>query len=268
MVTGSKMKIKIVLKTKKIPIIYHHRLVSLIKEALKKSDPDYKENMYKESKSRPFTFSLSFPSIKETKEEEIKIDKNFSVIDKVFYFDGDINLFITSSDYEFIMHLYNGLLKLKKFKFSSDEDMVVGSELIEIDIKKVYLINDKKIKDTVVIFKTNSPILLEDEKDNPISFLDENINLHINKMTNLIFNSSLKRNLYQELVFKPLKMDKQVIKHTIKEFRERTGKPIMYLTGFRGIFQLSGHPEDLEFLHKTGFGSRSSQGFGMLEIVG
>lgn len=262
------MKIKVILKSNKLPIIYRHRIVSLFKEALKKSDPDYKDKIYRENKSRPFTFSLTFPKIKETKEEEIKIDKNFTVKDKVFYFDGEINLFISSSDYEFIMHLYNGLLKLKKFRFSSEEDMLTGGEIIELDIKKVYLINEKKIKDSVVIFKTNTPILIEDKEDKPVLFYDENINQHINKLTNSIFNSLLKRDLHQELSFKPLKIDKQVIKHTIKEFREKTGKPIMYLTGFRGIFQLSGHPEDLEFIHSIGFGSRSSQGFGMLEIVG
>ncbi|HEV09431.1 MAG TPA: CRISPR-associated endoribonuclease Cas6, partial [Sulfurihydrogenibium azorense] len=40
------MRIKITLQTKQIPFIYRHRILSLIKEALKKSDQDYKSFLY------------------------------------------------------------------------------------------------------------------------------------------------------------------------------------------------------------------------------
>lgn len=67
--------------------------------------------------------------------------------------------------------------------------------------------------------------------------------------------------------FIPLKLKKQVIKHTIKGFREKTGKPYMMLTCFEGCFQSIGEPEDLQMLYQTGIGLRTGQGFGMVEVV-
>ncbi len=40
-----------------------------------------------------------------------------------------------------------------------------------------------------------------------------------------------------------------------------------YITAWRGRFRLQGTPELLQFLYDTGLGSRSSQGFGMFEIL-
>ncbi len=67
-----------------------------------------------------------------------------------------------------------------------------------------------------VIFKTNSPILIEDLKENPIKI--------------------------------------KVVKHTLKGFREKTSKPYMMLTCFEGCFKLKGEPEDLQMLYQIGIG--------------
>ncbi len=75
------------------------------------------------------------------------------------------------------------------------------------------------------------------------------------------------REIEKPLKFKPINMKRDVVKHTLRKFRELTGRPIMYLTGNSGIFKLSGHPEDLKILYKIGIGTKTGQGFGMVEIV-
>ncbi len=40
-----------------------------------------------------------------------------------------------------------------------------------------------------------------------------------------------------------------------------------YITGWQGIYELSGKREYLEFLYYVGIGERNSQGFGMFEII-
>lgn len=75
------------------------------------------------------------------------------------------------------------------------------------------------------------------------------------------------RGLYKRISFKPINVKKIVVKHKISEFVENTGKEIMYLTGFGGIFELSGHPDDLKEIYQNGLGFRRGQGFGFIEVV-
>ncbi len=266
------MRIKILLKTDKIPIIYRHRIVSLIKEALKKSDRDYKEFLYNGKITKPFSFNLVIPKSKRTEKAKIQIDKNFEIEDTVFLFEDSnyISLYISALDYRFLISLFNGLKRLKTFDFSSDENMLVNGEKIFWELKKVIPLNERPVKADTILFKTNSPIIVEDQNDNPVLFFDKNFEYHLNEITDRILSSShIKgKGLEKPLKFEPIKMQKQVVKHTLKAFREKTGKPIMYLTANAGIFRLSGHPKDLEILYKIGIGNRTGQGFGMVEVVG
>lgn len=66
------------------------------------------------------------------------------------------------------------------------------------------------------------------------------------------------RGLHKRISFKPKNIKKTVVKHKISEFEKNTGKEIMYLTGFSGIFELSGHPEDLKEIYQNGLGFRRS----------
>ena len=107
-------------------------------------------------------------------------------------------------------------------------------------------------------------------EDKPVLFSDKRFEKELNEVTDRILRSeTIKgKGLEKPLKFEPLKMNKQVVKHTLKAFREKTGKPIMYLTGNSGIFKLSGHPKDLEILYRIGIGNRTGQGFGMVEVLG
>ena len=275
------MRIKIDLKSEKLPILYRHRIISLIKESLYQSDPEYKNFLYPDKKSeyskkvKPFTFSVFIPPGCERKKEKFLVDENIEVEDIVFYFPPDLSLslFISSCDYQFIINVYNGFLQLKQFDFDPLNN-------IKMTFKKVFLLNEKKINSNQVILKTNSPILIENASDTPL--LPEPI---INGVALDIFNKEfntihdkilqdLRKNdgekgpgLYQTLEFKPLNIRKQVVKHTLKGFREKAGKPYMVLTTFSGCFRLRGDPRDLQLLYQSGIGLRTGQGFGMVEVM-
>lgn len=254
--------------TSLIPMLHLQRIISLCKEALLRSNPDFKNKIYSQKIARSFTFSLVFPKDKIIKKGIVQIDKNFTIEDNIFELPGKtFNLFISSSDPEFIIYIYNGLRMLKTFNFSSDEDMVVNGRKVVFKIKKTSIINESEIKNNEIVFKTNSPFIIEDSDDKPVFPTSENFETHINLIQDKIFRSLRGYGLKQKLEFMAVKLDKQVVKHTLKDFRDNTGKPFMYLTGFKGIFKLKGDPEDLDLLYKSGFGNKTSQGFGMLEVL-
>ncbi|MEK7433015.1 MAG: CRISPR-associated endoribonuclease Cas6 [Cyanobacteriota bacterium] len=264
------MRIKIKIKTSKLPQLYNHRFLALIKEAIKLGDPSYKDELYAKKNPRPFCFSIALPPKKEMKVEKLQIDKNFTIDANVFYFKDIYPLLtITSCDFAFLMNLHNGLIKLKKFRFSSDEDMLVNGEKIELELESSIAINRPEIKNNEIIFKTLSPILIQDSNDKPFLPNDEGFNDLFNEIHNRIFlNKNIKGEaLYEKLEFIDINTKKQVVKHTISEFREKTKKPFMYLNCFIGTFKVKGHPKDLELLYNMGIGNRTSQGFGMVEVL-
>lgn len=263
------MRLGIIYSTLKLPILYRQRFMSLIKEALGKSDFHYKKTLYpdeaveKSKIAKPFCFSISMPKEKTIKKEKIVIDEGIEIEDIVFYFPEEsyINFYISSHDYQFIVNLYNGLLKIKEFKFGNG---------IALKLNRIFMLNERRILNDEVIFKTKSPILIEDLKENPILPIDSDIE-YFNEQFNAIHHRILKdirgEGLKRNLAFYSLKIKKQVVKHTLKGFREKTSKPYMMLTCFEGCFKLKGEPEDLQMLYQIGIGLRTGQGFGMVEVV-
>jgi len=263
------MRLRILLKTDEMPLLYRHRIVSLIKEALTRSDKDYKEFLYNGKVSKQFTFSLMF-NAKEFVNKKITIDRNFEIEDKVALMkDGFVSMFVSSSDYRFMISLFTGLKKMGNFDFSYGDHMLVDNKHINLEIKSISVLNEKVIKKDFAVFKTMSPIVLEAIDDEPIIFSDNRFEKELNEVMDKILRSQTVRGfgLKRSLKFEYIKMSQRVIKHTLKDFREKTGKPIMYLTGNTGIFKLSGDPEDLNMIYKIGLGNRTGQGFGMLEVL-
>lgn len=252
------MRIKVEIYANKIPVLYRHRVMSLIKEALVRSDRDYKEHLYNNRIKKPFCFNFTFER-KNHQIEPIKIDDNFTVEDRVFYpSDKKANLFISSNDYRFIITLYNGLKRLDRFKFSDDNIWQIG---------KVYQMKEKVFTDDYAVFKTASPVVVESRDDQPVIFSDPNFEQELNKVMNLVMQKNFSRQLIKPLKIHLVEMKKEVVKHTLRGFREKTGKPVMYITASSGIFKLEGDRRDLQTIYQIGLGNRTSQGFGMLEVV-
>lgn len=261
------MKIEFLLKTEKLPIIYRHRFLALIKETLSISDNNLKnyfypeENLTKSKITKPFSFAVTLPKGKELKKETVKIDKDIEIEEDVFHFSTNsfLRFFVTSYDYNFMVSLYNGMISLKEFELF---------EGIKIEIAKVILLKEKNISQNKVRFKTLSPILVEDKDGKPVLPDNGNIedfNRELNIIEGKIKNELLKSGLKGELELNPLKIDKEKVKLSIRG--QRKENPFLIFTPFRGTFELTGDKEDLNFLYQKGIGLRTGQGFGMVEVV-
>lgn len=276
------MRIKVTFKANKLPILYRHRFMALIKEAIERSDNNYKKSLYpdkaieqqdknsnpelKTKIPKPFCFSVAMPNSKTIKREKIVIHEGVEIEDTVFYFSRDsyLSFYVSSYDYQFILNLYNGLLKIKDFDFGNG---------ITLKLDRVFMLNEKKIIGDEAVFKTNSPILIEDKDGKPLlpiaseQPLIDSFNKQFNAIHYRIIRDIRGEGLKRDLEFYPLEIKKQVVKHTLKGFREKTGKPHMMLTCFEGRFKLKGDPEDLQMLYQIGIGLRTGQGFGMVEVA-
>jgi CRISPR-associated endoribonuclease Cas6 len=267
------MRFKVTFKTNKLPILYRHRFMALIKEALKTSNKDFKDCMYPSRDSefskrvKPFSFNISLPPGRTVRKESFLIDEGVEIEEKVFYFlpNSLLSIYISSSDYQFMINLYNGLLNLKEFKFNDD---------ICLKLDRVFMLNEKKINTSEVVFKTNSPVLIEDEKGKPVLPLNDptapplkSFNEHFNAIHDRILKDIRGGGLNRSIEFIPVNIKKQVVKHTLRGFREKTGKPFMTLTCFEGCFKLKGDTRDLQLLYQIGIGLRTGQGFGMVDMV-
>lgn len=277
------MRVRVNLTIRRLPIIYRHRFVALIKEALNHSDYIYKSSLYPENstkiskRTKPFTFSVYVPPGSTKKKEKFLLDQDLVVEEDVFIPSSDVSFFISSCDQEFMVNLCNGLLSLKKFEFMEFIDEDGGTKKVEYaEIKNVFLLNERTIENSEVMFKTMSYISIEDENDRPLEiFKDgaidsqalESFNYHLNAIQDRRFKDLRGYGLKQPLVFVPKQISKKVVKHTLKGFRDQTDKPFMMLTTYHGTFILKGDPEDLQLTYQVGLGLRTGQGFGMLEVV-
>ena len=263
------MRVRILLKTDELPLLYRHRIMSMIKEALTRSDKNYKEVLYHSKVAKPFTFSLMFPASTQFVNKKITIDRNCEIEDKVALIkDGFVSLFVSSSDYRFMISLFTGLKKMGTFNFGYNDCMLIDEKHINIEVKNISVLNEKTINNDFAIFKTMSPIVLETKGDDePVLFSDDRFETELNETMDRILRSVRGFGLKRRLKFEHVKMSTKVIKHTLKDFREKTGKCIMYITGNVGVFKLSGDYEDLNTIYKIGLGNRTGQGFGMLDVV-
>lgn len=200
------MRLKVFFKTAKLPILYRQRFMALIKEILSKQSPEYKKILYPDQgsshskKVKPFTFGILMPPQRKSVKEKIFIDEKTAVEDIVFYFPHNsyISFLISSIDYEFIINLYNGLIEEKTFNFGNG---------ITLEYNRTSLIREKKIDHDEVIFKTISPILIEDEQEKPVLPFKNNLesfNFHLNAIHDRIFKDIRKKGLSRLLKFEPL----------------------------------------------------------------
>lgn len=256
------MKVNLAFETKedKITIFYRSFVMSLIKQALNTSDPNYFKKLYywdgkKNKWTKPFCFAVGFP--------------DFKLLEGNIYCNKQFYVNISSSDYEFIINLTNGLLQDNLYPFP----MPNGNSFV---LKSSTYIRDTDIRDEKVTFKALSPILIErtiNGKKHPVTPFDNDFIDYFNTVVDMEVSSirylqtGEKRGLKRRLEFEPLKIKKEVVKHRINEFQEKTGKDYMILTGFTGSFVLKGDPEDLNVINQNGLGLRRSQGFGYVEVI-
>jgi CRISPR-associated endoribonuclease Cas6 len=232
-----KYKYKFTINESKIPYDYRRGIISLFKEALTKSNMYMMLSLYKNDsrdKSKPLTFSVYFNNIKDIKNRQFLIKDFF-----------ELNL--STNDIILGATIYNGIKDIREFNFFGNI----------IKPSSITILPPKRIKSNEAIFKTLSPLLINDKNDSnkyltpqDEKFLD-NVKYYANELSEVY----LKRKL-ENFEFNIQEMKKSVYSHYNQA-----------MPGITGIFKIKSDSEFLNLINDIGFGDRRSQGFGMLEVI-
>ncbi|EGL83968.1 CRISPR-associated protein Cas6 [Caldalkalibacillus thermarum TA2.A1] len=241
------MRIQIPFEVEKeqLPLDYRMGVVSFIKEALRRSDEQYLQKLYpSDSRSfKPFGFSVYL--------------RGFNLQDDAIHTKG-ITVTVSSADPTFILHLYNGALKIKKHSYKNHS----------WKRQRIRMLNEKKIRSDTVLFRTLSPLLIEKKDGTPVSPEDQityeqEFNYYADLVVQQLFNRPLRRKIQVE----PVAMKKVVVKESNHVFQKNaTQHKYLFFTPYQGLLKLTGDQEDLTCIYQASIGRRRSQGFGLLEI--
>lgn len=237
-------------KCNMVPVAYQMMFVSMIKQSLKTISSEYYKKIYlynedkNNKKSKNFCFSVFMKNF------EMQQD-NFIVKDRIIFN-------ISSPDNDFIINLYNGLLKMKRFEYKD----------FFIDKIKIMLRNERKIPSETTVFRTLSPICIKDKNNNMLDISDAKYIGELNYIVNKTLVNFRGYGLRRELRFIPIDMNKKIVKEDIKVFRENTGKKFFYVNAYSGRFALNGDIKDIKDIYMLGLGFKRNQGFGMIEVIG
>lgn len=221
-------------------VAYRLAILSFIKHAVRNQSNSFYQSFFNENKvkHKPYSFSAYFHNL---------------TIDNDQIESNEMALTVSSSDADFIIHLINGSQRIKEHSYKT----------FKIEVNRVELLKRKEILEDRVIFKTLSPILIEDQSKKPLLTDDPNFATEFNFICNNIIYSSLGRSLHRPLDIKNSSIKKAVIKENFHQSYD----DYLYFTANHGLFELEGDPRDLRFFYHNGIGLRTGTGFGCLDIV-
>jgi CRISPR-associated endoribonuclease Cas6 len=242
------MKLEVILDTDQLPVHYHFLFVSIIKNAISRISKEKMESLYyfqdkinKQGKNFSFAVYLS----------------DFIMEKDIFHINGYIKWTISSNDYAFLLYLYDGLITQEKFTYQN----------ATLRVKSIRTIESQKIKSRKCIFQTLSPITVKGKNGRFLSIEDPDFTKeYIYICRKIIFNNA-DRNPLEPLFFKPLNMKSVMVQVKHKDFDKLNKDSILFVKAYKGLFELQGHPEDLNILSQTGASFRKSQGFGCIELI-
>jgi len=228
------------------PIPLDYRLkggYSLIKEAIRLSEPGYYDRLFSQERYeiKPFSFAVFFKNF------ELKNDQIFA---------KQLSITISSPSIEFSVNALNGIRKLKTHK-------VENSVWRQISVR---LLKEAIISSNKVVLSTLSPILIENKQGKPLAPHDEQYEQELNYFANLLMQRVAGRPLMRPVQFTPIRMEKVVVKESNREFDSANPDQYLFFTTYKGMFRLEGHREDLQYLYQTGIGKRTVY-FGLTELV-
>jgi CRISPR-associated endoribonuclease Cas6 len=238
------MRIQINFQAESMPLHYRMGLLSLIKEALSRSDNEYFNKLFPslDFSMKPFGYSVYLQKF--SFQEDIILLKGFQVT-------------ISSSNYEFMLHLYNGVQKIEKYQYKNHV-WHHGT---------VRMLKEHTIQSERVLFKTLSPVLIESKVGKPLHPDDKDYEKEFNYYANLVVGNLLERPLRRPIQVNTIGMKKVVVKESNQALMNSDG-PIgeLYFTAYKGHILLEGDTEDLMCLYQNAISRRRSLGFGLLEV--
>lgn len=238
-----KVRLEIKFDANTMPVHYRMGILSVIKEALTKSDQSYYEKIFTPRNNiKPFGYSVYL--------------HDFSFQSDQIILNG-FRIIISSSNHEFMFHFYNGLQQIEQFNYK-------GHHWIRRQIK---IIQEELIQSERVLFKTLSPILIEGKDGKPVNPSDRNYEVEFNYYANLVVEKILGRRMRRQILVKPIHMKKNVIKESNQTFRNSAkSREHLFFTAYKGYLLLEGDPEDLTCLYQNAVSRRRSLGFGLLDV--
>ncbi|WP_165974094.1 CRISPR-associated endoribonuclease Cas6 [Marinitoga lauensis] len=234
------MRLKLVfrLKSNVISKDYRRIFMSFIKKSLENYDKEIFEEYFKNKDPilKDYTFSVYFGKCRF--EENIKLEND------------NISMFFSTSSYKTGMHFYNAFRAMKYKDFPTKNNILKLNNIIRLSEKNIY-------KNEIII-KTLSPILIREhnkEKDNYYYFDDENAT-EILKNSIIYQYNKLFGNGCKSFDIKVLDLKKTTVLNYNKKLKSNLG-----------VFKATGDKEILNFIYKSGIGSKRSSGFGMVDII-
>lgn len=240
-----RLSLEILIDKERIQKDKNRMIISLIKHSLESYDKDYYESQYKEevNKVKSFTFSIYMRNCIFEREE-------------IFIPDKKIILNFSTNSMEDSVYFYNSFLNQvgKPYEIKANT----------MTINKINLIKEKLILDDLYIYKTMSPIVVADHKGNNHETWYYSLN---EEKGQEVFIQNLKYQLIEEFSEKRI-LDIEEVKFKVLKNKEVKVKHygIEILSNICTL-EIQAKPYILEFLYKSGIGSRRAQGFGMVDLV-
>lgn len=242
-----RLKLTFNLSSKTIPKDYRSSIISYFKNCLGSNNELYLERYFsKNPVIKNYTWGVYLGRVKFLN-SEIELDGNQIILN-----------FSTSSNEE-------GIIFFNSFMGQIGKDYPFGKNNM-IRLEDIKMVQEKYIEDNVIEFTTLSHILVKervegDNRDNYFTFLDER--------WEEVLKKNLKFQLKDRFEFDPkydidelkIFVDKKLTKRTVVT-SYGISFPVTY-----GKIVLEGNKYLLDYLYKSGIGSKRSSGFGCLEKI-
>lgn len=240
-----RLKLEMKLENSCLPKDNHSSIMSFLKKALSECNNGREfEKFYKNTNIKNFTFTLGLGKCKYEKAKIILENNKFYII-----------LSITNKGMDKFI-IYNALLnqKNRKFKLPQENSMTLVNI---IQLKSEEIISSK------VIFKTSTGSGLcvrkhdRSNKDKYFVFNDDGFEEQLKEVLKLQgINAGFSESICSNIKFIPINCRKVVSIHYGR-----------YIDVTVGSFQLEGDSRLLQHFYESGLGSRSSMGYGMIDIL-
>lgn len=224
-----------------IPVNYNYYVQSAIFKILADENSDYAEylhNIADGSKTRYKFFT--FGSL---------IGKSH-FYNKTLYYEGGIKLEIRSVSNEFLQVLANSILNGNK--------LCIGKHCLSI---KDVDIRGYTVPDTLLKIRTLTPIVAKKQtEDNHTEYYSPQDVRFIKRIRETFenkYNVFVGQVQHSSIDILPLNVGKKVV----------TKYKDTWITAYHGTFEICGSTECLQFLYDVGLGVKTSQGFGMFEVI-
>lgn len=171
--------------------------------------------------------------------------------EKKLYYEGDIQLEIRSASDMFLQVIMNSALRARKMRIWKHDFQIKNVELFTY-----------QITDSMINVRTLTPIIAKEQTDEnkTIYYSPQDVRFirRIREAFESKYEACFGEKPQSSIDILPVKESKKVV----------TNYKGTWINAYHGIFQLYGEPEYLQFMYDVGLGAKTSQGFGMFEIIG